>query len=375
MSTADDELSARVRAAVELIEELGGDLREARGARRGAADPARRRRRGSCRGRTATAARRSARCSMRARVAARREADRAVLDQTGIRALRREPVFRTPLPMPDQALDAPVRDDEGGEDPWAAAEARARATSAPRSASRTRALCYVCKRDFHELHLFYDQMCPPCAELNYGKRDADRGSARPRRARHRRARQDRLPGGDQAAARGRRGDRRDAVPARRRAPVRARARRRATGRRGCTSTASICATRRASSCSRAHLLATQPRLDVLINNACQTVRRPSGWYDHVRRRRGRAARRAFERAVLERNRALRGELPAVSGGRAARAATGGRDPRDRAVEVGGAVAGAAARRGSRARRRTVSRRAGSIRTCSRSTCATSTAGG
>ena len=30
-----------------------------------------------------------------------------------------------------------------------------------------------------------------------------------------------------------------------------------------------------------HLLATQPRLDALINNACQTVRRPSGWYDHV----------------------------------------------------------------------------------------------
>ena len=30
-----------------------------------------------------------------------------------------------------------------------------------------------------------------------------------------------------------------------------------------------------------HLLTTLPRLDALINNACQTVRRPAGWYDHV----------------------------------------------------------------------------------------------
>ena len=58
---------------------------------------------------------------------AKRDADRAILDQTGIRALRREPVFRTPLPKPqDMALDAPVRDAaEAGEDvdAWAAAEA------------------------------------------------------------------------------------------------------------------------------------------------------------------------------------------------------------------------------------------------------------
>ncbi|MBA3541583.1 MAG: hypothetical protein H0T79_18360, partial [Deltaproteobacteria bacterium] len=60
----------------------------------------------------------------RQRIAAKRGGDQALLDQTGIRALRREPVFRTPLPMPDQALDAPVRDDEGPDDGgWAAAEA------------------------------------------------------------------------------------------------------------------------------------------------------------------------------------------------------------------------------------------------------------
>src|SRR5688572_6946378 len=81
----------------------------------------------------------------RARLKAKRAADRSLLDQTGIRALRREPVFRTPLPKPaDMQLDAPIRDDEG-EDQWAEAEARreegARVTDAR--------LCYVCKSHFH----------------------------------------------------------------------------------------------------------------------------------------------------------------------------------------------------------------------------------
>ena len=30
--------------------------------------------------------------------------------------------------------------------------------------------CYVCKARFRELHSFYDQMCPPCAALNWEKR-------------------------------------------------------------------------------------------------------------------------------------------------------------------------------------------------------------
>src|SRR5687767_8124833 len=30
--------------------------------------------------------------------------------------------------------------------------------------------CYVCKADYRQLHFFYDSMCPPCAELNYEKR-------------------------------------------------------------------------------------------------------------------------------------------------------------------------------------------------------------
>lgn len=30
--------------------------------------------------------------------------------------------------------------------------------------------CYICKTRFRELHHFYDQLCPECAELNYAKR-------------------------------------------------------------------------------------------------------------------------------------------------------------------------------------------------------------
>lgn len=31
--------------------------------------------------------------------------------------------------------------------------------------------CYVCKKEYTELHFFYHKMCPECAEFNYAKRD------------------------------------------------------------------------------------------------------------------------------------------------------------------------------------------------------------
>ena len=60
-----------------------------------------------------------------------------------------------------------------------------------------------------------------------------------------------------------------------------------------------------------HLLATLTRLDGLINNACQTVRRPSGWYDHVIVGEDDDPT-PLERAFLARDRALRGELAAAA---------------------------------------------------------------
>ncbi len=77
------------------------------------------------------------------------QADRAVRASTQIRTVRREAVFTAPerlLPGPAAAQTA-----EGPE------------LLTPRN-------CYVCKAEFRRLHFFYDAMCGACAELNYAKR-------------------------------------------------------------------------------------------------------------------------------------------------------------------------------------------------------------
>ena len=83
--------------------------------------------------------------------------EEAVLEETGIRTLRRKPTFTTPNIYPPALSD-------GGEatpDPAEVVEER-RAVAEKH--------CYVCKQHYTTLHHFYDQMCPPCAELNYQKR-------------------------------------------------------------------------------------------------------------------------------------------------------------------------------------------------------------
>ena len=75
---------------------------------------------------------------------ARRERDGSVLEETGIRALRRKPVFTTPN------VFAPV-------------DVEQQEAAEPQH-------CYVCKQKYSVIHHFYDQMCPECAELNFAKR-------------------------------------------------------------------------------------------------------------------------------------------------------------------------------------------------------------
>jgi NAD(P)-dependent dehydrogenase (short-subunit alcohol dehydrogenase family) len=266
---------------------------------------------------------------LRERRAARRDAERAVLEQRGIRALRKEPVFRTPLPLPAMALDAPVRDDEGAPDPWAAAEARR--DEPPRQAMPHGAQhCYVCKADYHELHHFYDQLCPPCAELNWQKRHATADL----RGRIVLVTGARVKIGYQAAVKLLRAGAEVIVATR---FPRDAARRYAaepdaaewTHRlhvygidlRHTPSVEALCA----------HLRATLPRLDGLINNACQTVRRPAGWYDHVVLREEEPAS-PLERAFLDRNGALRGELGAGAGAGAGAASDGDASGLARAAE-------------------------------------------
>ena len=240
--------------------------------------------------------------AVRARKQARRGAEIAVLDQTGIRALRREPVFQTPLPVPEMALTEPPRGDAAeAPAPWDAAEANRDQPAPPRVLGEAQH-CYVCKADFRELHHFYDQMCAPCAELNWRKRTAT-ADLRGRTVLITGAR---VKIGYQAAIKLLRAGAEVIVATRfpRDAARRFAAERDAvdwTHRlrvygidlRHTPSVEHLCR----------HLLATVPRLDALINNACQTVRRPAGWYDHVVDRETESLSE-IERRILDHDRAL-----------------------------------------------------------------------
>jgi len=102
--------------------------------------------------------RRQMKANDRARRAARVTADDGKLEETGIRRLRRQHVFTTPNAFPPASFEAgDVAPDEDG------AETAGAEALEPRH-------CYVCKVKFSALHHFYDQLCPPCAELNFAKR-------------------------------------------------------------------------------------------------------------------------------------------------------------------------------------------------------------
>jgi NAD(P)-dependent dehydrogenase (short-subunit alcohol dehydrogenase family) len=97
------------------------------------------------------------------RRAARVTKDERVLHATGIRALRRQPVFTTPnvfAPPAFDPADVPPADDAGP-------EAAARSEPPP---AVSESHCYVCKQQYREIHHFYDQLCPTCAALNFFKR-------------------------------------------------------------------------------------------------------------------------------------------------------------------------------------------------------------
>jgi NAD(P)-dependent dehydrogenase (short-subunit alcohol dehydrogenase family) len=198
--------------------------------------------------------------------------DRAILDGTGIRALRRLPVFPSLGAVPQ--LPGPETIDVLGETP--AAEAR---RDEPLRVQEARN-CYVCKADFHELHPFYDAMCERCAALNWEKRNQTADL----RGRVALVTGGRVKIGAQIALKLLRAGAETIIVTR--FPVDA-ARRLATE----PNAEELCARAHVYGCDLRHtpsvealcasLLRGFTRLDVLINNACQTVRRPSGFYDHM----------------------------------------------------------------------------------------------
>ena len=107
-----------------------------------------------------------------------------------------------------------------------------------------------------------------------------------------------------------------------------------------------------------HLLATLPRLDFIINNACQTVRRPPDFYKHM----------------MEGERAALGEMP-ESTGKLLASMTHRPGDSARAASRSRAVSNPAAARGFAGSRSISFPKAVSIRICSRSICADGTRGG
>jgi NAD(P)-dependent dehydrogenase (short-subunit alcohol dehydrogenase family) len=199
--------------------------------------------------------------------------------RTTIRQLRAEPVFVTPK-APDLALpphdrhrddrdDVDDRDDRDDRDDVGAGPSLHEAR-----------ICYVCKQPYAQLHHFYDQLCPSCGEHNFAKR-SPRLDLRGRTALVTGARvkigyhaailllrngcdvvvTTRFPK-DAAARFAREKDAADWL-----------SRLQIFGL-DLRHTPSVDALAK-------HLTTTLPRLDFILHNACQTVRRPPGFYSHL----------------------------------------------------------------------------------------------
>ncbi|MBI5201256.1 MAG: SDR family oxidoreductase [Elusimicrobia bacterium] len=78
----------------------------------------------------------------------RKASDKQIRASTQIRMARKESVY---VPPPMLAAPEMPKQDAGPE------------LSQPR-------YCYICKGEFRKLHFFYDALCPSCAEFNYAKR-------------------------------------------------------------------------------------------------------------------------------------------------------------------------------------------------------------
>ena len=208
----------------------------------------------------ADARRRHAKQQRRADKAGKAEREQAALDRTGIREGRRRPVFHSPNVF---APATPLQLELG---PVAEREAPGH--------------CYVCKQHFVGVHHFYDQMCRPCGDLNFAKR-AETADLRGRTAL---LTGGRVKIGYQAGLKLLRAGARVIVTTRfpRDASVRLsnevdfedwcdRVEVYGLDLRHTPSVEAFCA----------HVAATHNRLDYIVNNACQTVRRPPEFYRHM----------------------------------------------------------------------------------------------
>ena len=202
----------------------------------------------------------------KARHAHKIEAEETVLNQTGIRTLRRKPVFTTPNAfVPEGFLPHDIPPEADAEQPRESIEPKH---------------CYVCKQKYSTIHFFYDQLCPECAAFNYAKR----GELADLHGRVALLTGGRVKIGYQAGLKLLRAGAELIVTTR--FPRDSAARYAAEpdfaewghrlqvyglDLRHTPSVEAFCQ----------ELVATRPRLDFIINNACQTVRRPPDFYAHM----------------------------------------------------------------------------------------------
>ena len=207
--------------------------------------------------------RRLVQATKRERKIAKANRAETVLSNTGIRRLRRETVFMTPNVFPPAQFEQ--RDVQDDPDFREAVE--------PQN-------CYICKKDFSSIHHFYDQLCPSCADLNFAKRTESADL----RGRVALLTGGRVKIGYQAGIKLLRAGAHLIVTTRfpRDSAMRYAQESDYTDwsdrltiygldLRHTPSVEAFCA----------EMLRTRDRLDFIINNACQTVRRPPAFYEHM----------------------------------------------------------------------------------------------
>jgi NAD(P)-dependent dehydrogenase (short-subunit alcohol dehydrogenase family) len=260
--STDPAFLARLHAATEVLEELVADRSLLVGV-----PPDDQRRLLQAAGQVyspdAIARRRLVRATMRERKATKVRREEGVLDATGIRTLRRKPVYTSPNVFPPVEFGQR----EAPEDP------DAREPIEPQH-------CYVCKQKYTQIHHFYDQLCPGCAEFNYAKRTETADLT----GRVALLTGGRVKIGYQAGLKLLRAGARLIVTTRFPRDSAARYAREpdfgdwghrleifGLDLRHTPSVEAFCD----------ELLATRDRLDFIVNNACQTVRRPPEFYEHM----------------------------------------------------------------------------------------------
>ena len=215
------------------------------------------------------ARRRQIKAERRQQKQAKANRDQEALNETGIRSLRAKPVFTTPNVALPPAVGSHEADDIDDSDD-AAAE---RESLLPMH-------CYVCKQKYTQIHSFYDQMCPECGDFNFAKR----GETADLHGRVALLTGGRVKIGYQAGIKLLRAGAKLIVTTRfpRDSALRYsqepdysewshRLEIFGLDLRHTPSVEAFCH----------HLLQTEDRLDFIVNNACQTVRRPPAFYRHM----------------------------------------------------------------------------------------------